>query len=77
MHILSLGVFALQAASTVLGNPLPQTDDGAAAAAENVDQLTALAQAAYQKSEEMIQSGEIQKRGSSCSLGNIKIRKEW
>ncbi|KAI3543480.1 hypothetical protein CSPX01_06136 [Colletotrichum filicis] len=77
MHVLSLSVFALQAASAVLGNPLPQTDDGAAAAAENVDQLAALAQAAYQKSEEMIQSGEIQKRGSSCSLGNIKIRKEW
>ncbi|KAK1623769.1 hypothetical protein BDP81DRAFT_399120 [Colletotrichum phormii] len=69
MHALSLGVFTLQAASA--------TDDGATAAAENVDQLAALAQAAYQKSEEMIQSGEIQKRGSSCSLENIRIRKEW
>ncbi|WYZ40990.1 hypothetical protein EsH8_IV_001331 [Colletotrichum jinshuiense] len=77
MHALTLVVVALEAASAVLGNPLPQTDDGAAAAAEGIEQLTALAQAAYEKSEELINSGEIQKRGSSCSLGNIRIRKEW
>ncbi|KAK6209976.1 hypothetical protein QIS74_11560 [Colletotrichum tabaci] len=78
MHALTLGLLAIQAASAVLGNPVPQANDGAAAAAaEGIEKLAALAQSAYEKSEEMISSGEIQKRGSSCSLGNIKIRREW
>ncbi|KAL0932341.1 tyrosinase central domain protein [Colletotrichum truncatum] len=77
MHALSLGILALQTASAVLGNPLPQTDAGAIAAAEGVDELAALARSAYEKTEELLNSGDLQKRGSTCNLGNIKIRKEW
>ncbi|OLN81434.1 Tyrosinase 12 [Colletotrichum chlorophyti] len=77
MHALTLGLLALQAASAVLGKPVPQADPGAEDAAQGIEQLTALAQTAYEKSEELINNGEIQKRGSSCSLANLKIRREW
>lgn len=77
MHVLSLGLLALQAAFTALGNPLPQADAGAVAAAEGVEELEALAQSAYARSEDLLNSGDLQKRGSTCTLGNIKFRKEW
>lgn len=77
MHVLSLSIFALQTASVVLANPLPQADAGAIAAAEGIEELAALAQSAFAKSEELLKSGELQKRGSTCTPSNIKIRKEW
>ncbi|KAF6827768.1 tyrosinase central domain protein [Colletotrichum plurivorum] len=77
MHFLSFSVFALQAASTALGNPVPQDDAGAIAAAEGVEELASLAQSAFAKSEELLNSGDLQKRGSTCTLRSIKVRKEW
>ncbi|TDZ34409.1 N-acetyl-6-hydroxytryptophan oxidase ivoB [Colletotrichum spinosum] len=76
MHALTLGLLALQAASSALGNPLPQ-DPGAVAAAEGIEELAALARSAYDKSEDLLSSGDLQKRGSTCTLGSIKIRREW
>lgn len=63
-----LGFIALQAASAVLGNPVP---------ASEYEQLAALAQSAFEKTKSEIDGGEIQRRGGTCSWYNVKIRREW
>lgn len=71
-----LTVLALNAASGVLAAPAgSSTTPAAAPEVTNLDEITSLAQAAYDQAQELAQSAE--KRGSTCSWSNIRIRREW
>lgn len=76
MHARFLAVLAIQAASLTLGKPVSPRND-TDAAAQDFDQLDSLAQAAYQQAQADIQSADARKRGSGCTLSNIKVRREW
>ena len=72
---LVLAILGLQvAASPVLGNPLPQggsTEDLSA-----IEELEALAQLAFDKTEEVVVGDDIEKR-NGCHIFNMRIRREW
>lgn len=70
-----LTVLALNAASGVLAAPAGSSTTAAAPEITNLDEITSLAQAAYDQAQELAQSAE--KRGSTCSWSNIRIRREW
>lgn len=74
LHKLILAVLGLQAAvSPVFGNPLPQ---GGSADLAAVDELEALAQLAFEKTEEVVNGEDIEKR-NGCHIFNMRIRREW
>lgn len=73
MHVGFLTILAVQAASAVLGSPVPED----VAPEQALDQLASLAQAAYEQAQSDFSDEEVAKRGGTCSWTNIKIRREW
>lgn len=69
MHAGFLAILAVQAASAVLATPTA-TDP-------TLDQLSDLAQSAYDQAQTELDDDAVSKRGGSCSLSNVRIRREW
>ncbi|WYZ39601.1 hypothetical protein EsH8_III_001515 [Colletotrichum jinshuiense] len=78
MRSLSLGVLALQA-SLALTSPVSRSAEIGvdSSNAESFQRLADLSQSAYDETKSQVESGEIQKRGSSCAWYNIRVRREW
>lgn len=71
MRVGYLSFLALNAAG-VMAAP---TADASAPEVTNIDNIADLAAAAYEKAQELVETQA--KRGSTCNLGNIRIRREW
>ncbi|KAH7152948.1 hypothetical protein EDB81DRAFT_438677 [Dactylonectria macrodidyma] len=70
-----LTVLALNAASGVLAAPAATTTAAAAPEVTNIDEISSLAESAYDQAQELLENAE--KRGSTCTLSNLRIRREW
>ncbi|KAK2009616.1 Di-copper centre-containing protein [Colletotrichum eremochloae] len=44
---------------------------------KDLHQLASLAQAAFDKTKSQVETGEVQKSGSTCTWNNVRIRREW
>lgn len=76
--------------TSVLASPLPQEADVSTTGIETqeipteassdpdiaLEQLNLLLEAATNATNEIVESGELQKRGT-CTLANLSIRREW
>ncbi|TQN67016.1 Tyrosinase-like protein orsC [Colletotrichum shisoi] len=79
MWPLTLGVLALQT-SGVLAGPVSRSTEAAVTfdAPGELQELADLAQSAFDETmSQVVEGGEIQKRGSSCAWHNVRVRKEW
>lgn len=79
MWPLTLGVLALQA-SGVLAGPVSRSTEAAVSpnAPEELQKLADLARSAFDETKsQVVEGGEVQKRGSSCAWHNVRVRKEW
>lgn len=73
MRLGSVGLLALTAVSSVVASP-------PSIASQRVDsgKLDELAQAAFEKTQEQATAGDASgKRAGSCSLSQIRVRREW
>ncbi|KAK7432544.1 hypothetical protein QQZ08_000751 [Neonectria magnoliae] len=75
MRVSFVTILALNVASGVLAAPQATTISASAPEVTNIDQISSLAQDAYDQAQELVQDAE--KRGSTCSWSNIRIRREW
>ncbi|WDK13942.1 hypothetical protein CGRA01v4_05223 [Colletotrichum graminicola] len=44
---------------------------------DDLQRMASLAQAAFEDTKSQIETGEVQKRGGTCTWNNVRIRREW
>ncbi|KZL85207.1 tyrosinase central domain protein [Colletotrichum incanum] len=79
MRISIFGLLAFSAASFAQARSISRSTDPNVdqKTAEELQKLASLAQAAFDETRSQIETGEIQKRGSTCTWQNIRVRREW